>query len=424
MYDKTILPNKLRIITHPMQDRESISVGLLIDTGGRYEHDKNKGAAHFLEHILFKGSKNYSCEEIKELIEGVGGSLNAFTAEEITGYFAKTPFKHLDRTFDILADMVFNPLINKKDVDKERTVILEEIKMYHDVPQYFVLELLDELMWPRHPLGQNLAGNFETVGKMSAMDLKTFHEEYYFPANIVVCACGHLKHDQFVKLVQKKSARFNTIRETSYLSAVSDQDKAQIKFFRKEIEQMHLALGMLGLSVDHKDKYAMSLLNVILGANMSSRLFTQVREKHGLAYSISSSTKSLKDTGLFLIRAGIDNKKVVGALELILKELRKICLTEVSKDEFIRAKDYFLGQFLLGLEDTLDHMLWMGESLLTWDRVRTLEEIIKEVNQVKIADIRRVARDILRQDRFNLALVGPLNDRQEKEISALFKIKS
>ncbi len=423
MYQKTVLPNKLRIISHHMKERESVSVGLLIATGGRYENKKNKGAAHFLEHILFKGSKNYSCEEIKELIEGVGGALNAFTAEETTCYFAKTPGKHLPRTFDILGDMVFDPLINKKDVDKERTVILEEIKMYHDVPQYFVLELLDELMWPDHPLGQNLAGSFETVGGMSAKDLKSFHQNYYFPGNIVVCACGHLEHSRFVNLVRKKLACFDVFKKTNFLAAQNNQSEAQVKFFRKEIEQMHLALGMPGLPVEHKDRYALSLLNVILGANMSSRLFTEVREKRGLAYSISSSTKSLQDTGLFLIRAGVDNNKIVAALEVVLKELKKICLKEVHQDEFIRAKDYFLGQFLLGLEDTLDHMLWMGESLMTWDKVRSLEEIIKEVNQVKISDIKRVANEIFQAGHLNLALVGPLKDGQEKGIRSLFNVR-
>ena len=420
MYQKTVLPNKLRIITHPMKERDSVSVGLLIGTGGRYENDQNKGAAHFLEHILFKGSKNYACEEIKELIEGVGGSLNAFTSEESTCYFAKIPSKYLNRTFDILADIVFHPLINKKDVDKERTVILEEIKMYHDVPQYFVLELLDELMWPNHPLGKNLAGSFESVGGMTPVDLKQFHQHYYFPGNIVIRACGALEHKDFIHLAQKKLSGVNFSQEMNFLPAQDNQKTAQIKFFHKEIEQMHLALGMFGLPLEHKDKYTLNLLNIILGANMSSRLFTQVREKKGLAYSISSSTKSLKDTGLFMVRAGVDNKKIVGAVEIILKELKKICRSPVKRDELTRAKDYFLGQILLGLEDTLDHMLWMGESVMILDRVRSLKEMIKGVNQVQLADIQRIANEILKEKHFNLALVGPLTGAQEKEIKLLF----
>lgn len=419
MYQKTILPNKLRIVTHHMKERDSVSVGLLIGTGGRYENDQNKGAAHFLEHILFKGSKNYSCEEIKELIEGVGGALNAFTSEESTCYFAKIPSKHLNRTFDILADMVIHPLINKKDVDKERTVILEEIKMYHDVPQYFVLELLDELLWPNHPLGKNLAGTFESVGGMTPVDLKQFHQHYYFPRNIVIGACGHLEHQNFVHLVQKKLTGLNFLENLSFLSVRENQKTAQVKFFRKEIEQMHLALGMFGLPLEHKDKYALNLLNVILGGNMSSRLFTEVREKRGLAYSISTSIKSLKDTGLFMVRAGVDNKKIIGATELILKELKKIRRIPVKPEELTRAKDYFLGQILLGLEDTLDHMLWMGESVMILDRVRSLKEIIKEVNQIKLADIQRVANDILKEKHFNLALVGPLTKHQEKDIKII-----
>ncbi len=187
---------------------------------------------------------------------------------------------------------------------------------------------------------------------------------------------------------------------------------------------MHLAIGAQGLPLEHPDKFALSLLNIVLGGNMSSRLFDQVREKKGLAYSISSSTKFLKDTGLFMVRAGVDNKKIVAAIEIILKELKKICRRGVTENEFTRAKDYFLGQVLLGLEDTLDHMLWLGESLITLDRVRTLEDLVKQVQKVKIGDLQRVANDLLKPSQFNLALVGPISDAQESDIRKLLKVSS
>ncbi|MCX5681994.1 MAG: pitrilysin family protein, partial [Candidatus Omnitrophica bacterium] len=194
MYKRTNLKNKLRVVSHQMKDRNSTAVGVWAGVGGRYESATIKGAAHFLEHIVFKGTKKYSCEEIKQKIEGVGGTLNAFTSEECTCYFAKIPSQHVEQTFDILSDMILQPLIMKKDVDKERGVILEEIKMYHDLPQHLVMDLLDQLLWANHPLGQNIAGNPESVGGMSEQDLRRFHDDFYIASNIVVSACGDISH--------------------------------------------------------------------------------------------------------------------------------------------------------------------------------------------------------------------------------------
>ena len=423
MYKKTILENNLRVVTHEMGDRDSVSVGLWIGAGGRYENKNNKGAAHFLEHILFKGSQKYSCEQIKELIEGVGGTLNAFTSEELTCYFAKIPAKHLERTFDILADMVFHPLITKKDVDKERTVILEEIKMYHDLPQYYVVELLEGLMWANHPLGMNIVGTFESVGGMTDGDLRAFHRRHYSLSNIVVSACGKMKHQALADLVSRKSAKRNGEGTPKYLEAENSQEKPKVKFFRKDVEQMHLALGTFGLEIDHKDKHAYHLLNIILGGNMSSRLFDEVREKRGLAYAISSSAKSLKDTGLLMVSAGVDNKKIVEAVDVILREVGQLKTKNVTKNEFTRAKDYYMGQILLGLEDTLEHMFWIGERTVSLNKTRTLAQILEEVKKVAIADVKRVAGDIFKENHFNLAIVGPLKDNQEKDLSDLMGVR-
>ncbi len=419
MYQRSDLSNGLRVVSCPMKDRESAALGLWIGSGGRHETDRNKGVAHFLEHILFKGSKHYSCEQIKEKIEGVGGTLNAFTAEEQTCYFAKIPAKHLAKTFDILADMVTGPLIDKKDVEKERGVILEEIKMYHDLPQYYVLELLDELMWPNHPLGKNLAGSMETVGQMQSEDLVAFHQDHYFSGNVVVAACGQLDHGKLVKMVEAKMGAMVPRNPQSFRRARNDQEAPKSRLQKKDIEQMHLALGMFGLNYDHKEKYALALLNIVLGGNMSSRLFDQVREKRGLAYSISSSTKFLKDTGMLLIRAGVDNKKIVPAVELILKELKKIKRDGVTQSEFKRARDYLLGQMLLGLEDTLDQMFWVGESTMVRNRVRTIEEVVAEVEKVKKDALREIASVVIQEQRLNLSVVGPLTGDQERKLTSL-----
>ncbi|MCK5082240.1 MAG: insulinase family protein, partial [Candidatus Omnitrophica bacterium] len=241
MYKKSALRNGLRIVTRSIKDRDSISIGFWVGVGGRYEEGRIKGAAHFLEHILFKGSRDYSCEEIKMRIEGVGGALNAFTSEEQTCFYAKIPSKHLNQTFDVLSDMIANPKIALTDVNKEKTVIVEEIKMYHDLPQYFVLELLDGLLWPGHPLGKSLAGTQETVTGMSNHDLKKFHQTHYVPENIVVAACGNLNHDKIVALARKKFGKLKKSPRQDYVKVNDVQSRPNTHFFKRDIEQMHLA---------------------------------------------------------------------------------------------------------------------------------------------------------------------------------------
>lgn len=422
MYEKTVLDHGLRVVTHNMRQRESVALGFWVGAGGRYEEDRVKGAAHFLEHMAFKGSAKYSCDAVKMLIEGVGGSVNAFTSEEQTCYYAKFPAQHTDRIFDVLSDIVFHPSLKSKDVKKESTVIVEEIKMYHDLPQYYVYELLDQLMWPNHPLGKSLAGTVETVSAMSRVDLKRFHQEHYHAGNIVISAAGKVEHEHIQRLVAQKFHKTAGGLRADFEAADQSQKQPRIKIFKKPTEQMHLALGMLGLENEHKDKYALNLLNIILGGNMSSRLFDQVREKRGLAYSIGSSVKYFKDTGFLLVRAGVDNAKLVEALDVVLKELAKINRSGVKLDELKRAKDFYLGQVLLALEDTLDHMLWIGESTLTRDKTRSIEEIVKRVKGVMIEDIHRVAKMVLDSRRYNFAVVGPVEDIQEKQLNKLLGI--
>lgn len=422
MYKKTVLKNGVRVVTHDIKDRDSVAVGIWIGVGGRYEDDRVKGSAHFLEHIVFKGCRKYNCGQIKEKIEGVGGMLNAFTSEEQTCFYAKIPSKHINITFDVLADMVFHPLISKTDVKKEKTVIVEEIKMYHDLPQYFVIELLDELVWQGHPLGKSLAGTIESVTALQDKDLKGFHRAHYTADNIVVSACGNIQHDKVVQLANKYLGSLNGSGKKEFIQFTQKQDQPRYRFLKKDIEQMHLALGAPGYHERHKDRFAMSLLSIILGGNMSSRLFVEVREKRGLAYSISSSSKTLHDTGLFIIRAGVDNSKIVETVKVVMHELAKIKQREVSKSEFTRGKEYLLGQLLLGLEDTMDHMLWLGESVIAKNEMRTLKEVIDDFNKVTIADIRRVAKEIFSPEHLNLAIVGPISALQENQLKNLIKI--
>ncbi len=421
MYQKSVLKNGISVVSQPFSDRNSVAIGIWVSAGGRYEQERIKGAAHFFEHMAFKGSQKYSCTQIKEKIEGVGGALNAFTSEEQTCFYAKVPKKYFAQTFDILADIVFFPLIDKKDLEKERTVILEEIKMYHDLPQFRVMELLDGLLWPNHPLGQNLAGTPESVGNMSPNDLRNFHNNHYVPGNVVVSVCGAIDSKEVNKVVARKLSKVSGNCQFPYKPAENLQSQPKVAFLRKDIEQMHVALGALGMHTNHQDLYGLGLLNIILGGNMSSRLFNEVREKRGLAYAISSGVKAMDDTGLALIRAGVDNTKIVGAVGLVLRELSKIRKTGVSPDELKRAKDYYIGQFHLGLEDTLDHMLWLGETVISKDRVSKPADVEREIRKVGLAQIKRIANHIWNPSRLNLTVVGPLTDSLERDLRQLLK---
>lgn len=414
MYKNTLLDNNIRLASANMPYMRSAAIGVWINTGGRYENTDNKGISHFLEHLLFKGSRKYSCRKLKESIEGVGGALNGFTSEEFTCYLVKIPVVHADRALDILSDMVLHPLLPEVEVEKERTVILEEIKMYKDLPQSYVHELLDELLWPQHPLGMNITGTIQTVKDITVDDLRVYKRNNYTAENIIVSVAGPLSHSWLTKKAKEIFCGLAKRRENSFVKAEALQDKPRLKLFFKQTEQSHLTVGFPGYNRTHPLRHALALLHIILGANMSSRLFNEVREKRGLAYEIGTQVKRFHDTGAFIIHAGIDNRKIIEAIQVILKELSRVKDSPVSKDEFKRAKEFYLGQLMLGLEDTLEHMLWIGESVASFKRIISYEEVLKEVNAVRIDDIRQVAREIFKQCRINLAMISPVTGIENK----------
>ncbi|MCM8795159.1 MAG: insulinase family protein [Candidatus Omnitrophica bacterium] len=423
MYKKRRLDNGLRVIIHRMPRMQSVALGIWIKVGGRYEGARIKGIAHYLEHLLFKGSRRYSCRKIKESIEGVGGYLNGFTSEEFTCYLAKLPHQHLFRALDVLSDMVLEPLLLESEIEKERTVILEEIKMHRDLPQSYVYELLDELLWPNHPLGQSVTGTKESVSNIKRKDLLQFKRRYYTCTNMVIAASGLLDENEFFKRIEEKFSPLDAGSLSRFQAAQENQSHPKLKIFSKETEQTHLALGFRALRRDHPLRHALGLLHIILGGNMSSRLFNAVREKRGLAYEIGTQIKYFQDTGVFLVHAGIDNRRVEETIKLILEELHRCKTKLVSADEFRRAKDFYLGQLMLALEDTLDHMLWIGEYTAALDKTYSLEEIIKELEAVKFSDLQELAYQIFKEENLNLALIGPLPEEKKNSLSGLLRLK-
>ncbi|MFC1631973.1 M16 family metallopeptidase [Candidatus Omnitrophota bacterium] len=416
MYNKTKLPNGLTVASYEMPSRVSAALGIWVRVGSRYESKPLNGVSHFLEHLLFKGTAKRNCEQIKQAIEGIGGSLNGFTSEELTCYLAKVPSRHLGSALEVLADMVLNARLDTKDIELERKVILEEIRMYKDLPGHYVLDLLAGLLWPSQPLGRNIAGECDTISKISAAQLHDYKQRFYQSGNIFVVSCGNLKQAQVLAQCNKHFAQKDKRNPESFLAVRQKQAQARLKIHTKNTEQTHLALGLYGLARGDRDRFALGLLHIILGANMSSRLFREVREVRGLAYSIGTSLKLLQDTGAFIVHAGIDNKRVLEALEVILAELRKIKKENIEKEELDRAKEYYMGQVMLALEDTSEHMLWLGENLISLNKFLYLQEVIRQVKKIQACDLTRLANQILQNRSLNLAIIGPLKENMESKI--------
>lgn len=416
MYDITTLKNGLRIVSLNMPAMKSVSIGIWVAAGGRFENKSNNGISHLLEHLVFKGTKNRTVRRIKEDIEGIGGSLNAFTSEEYTCYLAKVTGKHLALAVDVLSDMILYPLLNERDLKKEKIVVCEEIRMYHDLPMQYVHELLQELLWPNQPLGMNLTGTEETVNSITRADLLRFRRKYYNPANIVISVCGDVNNKVLIKEVEKRFSKIAKAVKNSFSKSGTIQKKQGFDFYFKETEQTHLCLGLPVFGRGHPDRYVLTLLNIILGGNMSSRLFQEVREKRGLAYDIHSSLSRYKETGAFVVSAGVENKQVFQTISVIMKVLNKIKKDLVSLAEFRRAKDFCTGQLLMALEGTSHHMSWMGEQLISRDRVKTQAQVLKAIEQVSREDLLRVADFIFKDKALNLAVIGPTKEKTIKKI--------
>lgn len=420
-HPKTTLSNALRIVSVPMPHMESVALGVWMAAGGRYETSRLCGVSHFLEHLMFKGTESRSARRIKQDIEGLGGSMNAFTDVELTCLYAKVPAAQSAVALEVLLDMALHPRLGAGDVERERQVILEEIKMYLDTPGQYVQDLLGSVMWPRHPLGMFLAGTQASVRRIRRPDLASYWRRFYTPANIVVAAAGPISHRLLVEQVSALVGRMPAGRAQRFRRATHGQRRARWDCTVKETEQTHAALGFHAFPRNHPHIHGLNLLHVILGGNMSSRLFHQVREVRGLAYDIGSQIKRYRDTGSFTVSAGVEHKKFIQALRVILEELRRVRRESVTADEFARAQEFYTNQLVLALEDTTDHMLWAGESELMLERIVPVERILEDVRRVTPADVRRAAREVLQPSRRNLAVIGPLSPRQQREARALLE---
>ena len=391
---------------------ESVSVGVWIGIGGRHESRSRAGISHFLEHLLFKGTRQRSAKQISQTVEGVGGYINAFTGEENTCYYAKASHRHLEILLDVLADMYRHPKLSVTDIAKERQIIKEELLMYRDQPDHYVQELLAETLWPGHPLGRALTGTPESLDGMQRATLLDFKARHYVPVNTVVAVAGHCDHADIVARVARQLPATAAGKVAHFQPVTGIQRGPQCRFLTKTVEQTHLAIAVRSYSRHDTRRYALKLLSVILGENMSSRLFQTIREKYGLAYSIQSATSFFSDTGTFLISAGLDTKRLPKALRLILKELVKLAQRPPPSEELRRAKDYSIGQMRMGMESSSNQMMWCGEHLLAYGCVQTPDEIERRIAAVSQMQIQEVAIDIFRDCRLNAAVITPSKDER------------
>jgi predicted Zn-dependent peptidase len=419
MYRVTQLKNGLTVATAEMPHMLSVSVGLWIGVGSRYEPAPLNGVCHFIEHLLFKGTKKRSAKEISQAVEGIGGYLNAFTSEETTCFHARACHDRFDELLDVLLDMLLDSRFDPVEIGKEREVIKEEMAMYLDEPQHHVQELLNATLWPGQPLGRPITGTEQTLDAMTRADLAGYLRANYVPANTLIVATGRLKHRQVVRAVARYASRFHAAAPPRFAPARIEQRAPKIHLFTKKTEQTQLALGVRTCSRQDERRYALRLLNAILGENMSSRLFQVVREDHGLAYSIYSTPSFFGDAGDLVISAGLDTDNLTKTLQLIARELRRIREAAPSAAELRRARDYVIGQIDLSLESTDNQMNWLGEQLLGYGRIFQPREVKRRLREVTAAEIRAVARDFFRPERLNLALVSPL-----KTASRLAKLLS
>jgi predicted Zn-dependent peptidase len=408
MYQVSQLDNGLTVATARMPHMASVSLGIWVGVGARHEPEDISGVSHFIEHLLFKGTRKRTARQISQAVEGLGGYLNAFTSEESTCFYCKARHDHFDELLDVLADMFLHSAFDPAEIAKEREVIKEELAMYMDQPQQYVQELLNATMWPNQPLGRSITGSPKTLDRISRAHLLDYQKKNYVNGATLVAAAGHIEHSQVVKAVGRYAGKFRRGARARYAPAVSAQSKPALRLVTKQTEQTQLALGVRACSRHDERRFALRLLNAVLGENMSSRLFQTVREEHGLAYSIYSVNSFFDDAGDLVISAGLDLDKLEKTLPIILRELKRLARQPVPRSEFQRARDYLIGQLDLSLENSENQMMWLGEHWLGYGRIISPGEFKKRLTGVEARQVRAAAREVFQPDRFNLALVSPL----------------
>jgi predicted Zn-dependent peptidase len=406
MVVKETLPNGLTLITESMPAVRSVAVGVWLKRGSRHEAEEVSGVSHFIEHMVFKGTRTRSAERLAAEVDSIGGYMDAFTAKEYASFHLKVLDEHLPLAVEILGDVVLNPLFDPAEMAKEKKVIFEEINMVEDTPDDLVMELFAQAFWPDHPLGRPILGTKRTVGHFRREHLASYFTRVYHPANIVIAAAGHLEHGALAALVGRHFAGLHTGASPTNGRAPSVVTRTVTRS-KRELEQVHLCLGARACPQAHPDRYACYVLNTVLGGSMSSRLFQNVREKRGLVYSISSGVTAYSDAGLLSVYAGTSLESAPEVIRLTLEEVRRLCGEPLGAEELRRAKDHIKGGLVLSLESTAARMNHLARQEIYFGRQLPLEEILGGIEGVSAPDVRRVAGETF-DGRLGASVLGNL----------------
>src|SRR5271163_470769 len=402
--ERAVLPNGVRVVTEQMAHVRSVTVGIWIGTGSREETIDESGLTHFIEHMVFKGTKNRSAEQIARSVDSIGGGLDAFTSKELVSYNVKVLDEHLPEAFDVVTDLVRNPLFAVEDIEKEKGVILEELKMEVDNPEYLIHEIFSSSFWKGHALGRPILGTKQTIRAFDRDKVEKYYKQFYTPSNILITAAGNLSHRKLVKLAEEKFADLKP-RKTRSLKA-PPQPHAPLVFRNKNsLEQVHLYLGVPSISMPHKSRFACYILNAILGGGMSSRLFQNIREKQGLAYTVYSELTMYRDAGCMLVYAGTSPKSAGKVIESIVHELHEITEHLVAPEELRRAKDHLKGSSVLSLESTSSRMSNLARQELYFKRFFTLDEMLERIEQVTAEQVQSLAQQFFDPKRMAVAML-------------------
>ena len=414
MFAKTVLNNAIRIISHEMPDHRSVSLGIWVENGSRHELHQQNGISHFIEHLLFKGTERRSAARIAEEMDAVGGVLNAFTAKEHTCYYAKVLDENLPLAIDLLTDIFLHSVFDGEEIERERSVILQEISQAEDTPDDYVHDLFSLDFFKDHPLGRPIAGRSETVAKFRREDFLNFFRARYQPPRVIVSVAGHVRHEAFVEAMAERlgSVTYPSEKPDSTLleGEVAPQTMSGVFQHSKPLEQVHLCLGVEGIHQSHPQRYTAYVLNTLLGGGMSSRLFQEIREKRGKAYSVYSFMSAYKDTGYLGVYAGTNMESVEEVVELILKELQSLANGKIHEDEMSRTEGQLVGNMILGLESTDSWMSHIARNEIYFGKPITTDEIIGGIRSVSRDQVIELAQELFRSDRIALSLLGDFKD--------------
>lgn len=412
-YTRKVLPNGLRVLTIPMPSFESATVLVMVGAGSRYETKKNNGISHFLEHMAFKGTKKRpTALSISSLIDGIGGEVNAFTGKETTGYYIKSSTNHIELSMDVLSDMLQNSLFDKTEIDKEKGVISEELNLYEDTPARKIGDIYERLLYGDTPMGWDIGGEKDIIRKITREDFMTYLQSLYSADNITVVVAGGVKAKFAEDLVSKYFGQMKRFKTKKYETVKEAQIKSQVYLKEKKTEQVHLALGLRTVSVNHKDKYPLAVLAAILGGGMSSRLFHEVREKRGLAYYVRSSSDHYMDVGSLVSVAGVDPKRIDQAIEVIIEQYKDIVSGKnpVTAVELKKAKEYVKGHLVLELEDSRSVATYYASQELTEKEIENPDQVLVKLEGVTLDDINRAIKSYFITEELNLAIIGNFKD--------------